>query len=149
MSGLDFSTVIASTVHDMKNSLAMLGQAHARAAASQVHAKHAHAVRVQFLSAPLHVTRLVRTTEAVHKQCDGIVWLPLLRAVVMHDQHIAVGECDAMLHRRVGNRLVEKIAAEDCLQMPTAHPGVRLEGRKVNIHFQLFHNQLAGLRDRP
>ncbi|MBD9425954.1 sensor histidine kinase [Pseudomonas sp. PDM15] len=29
MSGLDFSTVIASTVHDMKNSLAMLGQAHA------------------------------------------------------------------------------------------------------------------------
>ena len=30
MSGLDFSTVIASTVHDMKNSLAMLGQAHAQ-----------------------------------------------------------------------------------------------------------------------
>jgi signal transduction histidine kinase len=30
MSGLDFSTVIASTVHDMKNSLAILGQAHAR-----------------------------------------------------------------------------------------------------------------------
>ncbi len=26
--GLDFSTVIASTVHDMKNSLAMLIQAH-------------------------------------------------------------------------------------------------------------------------
>ena len=30
MSGLDFSTVIASTVQDMKNSLAMLGQAHAQ-----------------------------------------------------------------------------------------------------------------------
>jgi len=30
VSVLDFSTVIASTVHDMKNSLAMLGQAHAR-----------------------------------------------------------------------------------------------------------------------
>ena len=30
MSGLDFSTVIASTVHDMKNSLALLGQAHAQ-----------------------------------------------------------------------------------------------------------------------
>lgn len=30
MSGLDFSTVIASTVHDMKNSLAMLMQAHAQ-----------------------------------------------------------------------------------------------------------------------
>ena len=29
-SGLDFSTVIASTVHDMKNSLAMLMQAHAQ-----------------------------------------------------------------------------------------------------------------------
>jgi hypothetical protein len=30
MSGLDIATVIASTVHDMKNSLAMLGQAHAQ-----------------------------------------------------------------------------------------------------------------------
>lgn len=30
MSGLDLSTIIASTVHDMKNSLAQLGQAHAR-----------------------------------------------------------------------------------------------------------------------
>lgn len=28
--GLDFSTVIASTVHDMKNSLAMLTRAHAQ-----------------------------------------------------------------------------------------------------------------------
>ena len=28
--GLDFSTVIASTVHDMKNSLAMLMQAHSQ-----------------------------------------------------------------------------------------------------------------------
>lgn len=30
MSGLDIATVIASTVHDMKNSLALLGQAHTR-----------------------------------------------------------------------------------------------------------------------
>ncbi|MDG1579381.1 HAMP domain-containing sensor histidine kinase [Pseudomonas sp. GOM6] len=30
MSGLDIATVIASTVHDMKNSLALLGQSHAR-----------------------------------------------------------------------------------------------------------------------
>ncbi|HSC84971.1 MAG TPA: HAMP domain-containing sensor histidine kinase [Pseudomonas sp.] len=30
MSGLDISTLIASTVHDMKNSLALLGQSHAR-----------------------------------------------------------------------------------------------------------------------
>ena len=30
MSGLDLATVIASTVHDMKNSLALLGQAQAR-----------------------------------------------------------------------------------------------------------------------
>lgn len=30
MSGLDIATIIASTVHDMKNSLAQLGQAHAR-----------------------------------------------------------------------------------------------------------------------
>jgi hypothetical protein len=49
-----------------------------------------------------------------------------------------------MLLGGVRNRLVKEVATKNGLQVSTPNPWMGSEGRKVNVHFQLFHSSTNG-----
>jgi hypothetical protein len=49
-----------------------------------------------------------------------------------------------MLLRDIRDLLVKEIATENSLEMSTPDPRMGSEGRKVNVHFQLFHGANSG-----
>ena len=87
---LDFSTVIASTVHDMKNSLAMLMQAHsqwlARLPEPERHTPEQGVIEFEFA----HLNGMLVQLLGLYKL--GVNQMPLQPAYHMYIERVAPGD---------------------------------------------------------
>jgi hypothetical protein len=119
----------------------MLCQFRAGSTAAHIHSKRPNANVIQFAGNTNHIGRAVTSRDTVQQKCDTIVLLPVVSAVIMQHESVAIAEVDLVLRGAITTRVALDVGSRNRLQVSAGQHQVRAKWWNVH-YFKLYSSTL-------